>query len=155
MWTSGSRFRVSGRSVGSVRIKFALFLVCLLLVSLVGVGCGDYTELEFREPLDTIEVDLTSEPTLEPSKITVERPGTYAFKVKNVTDDTAHALEIKSLEGAKINYKVGSVRTEDLGPGESNPEFKVHLEPGKYEFSCPIGHHKAQGEKSIFTVREG
>lgn len=139
-----------------MRVKFVVLLSCLLLVALIVAGCDSYTELQYREPLDTIEVDMTSEPTLEPDKITLDRPGTYAFRVENVTEDTAHALEIRATEGIKINYKEeGSVRTEDLGPGVSNPEFKVHLEPGTYEVSCPIGHHKAQGERGTLTVKEG
>lgn len=139
-----------------MRVKYIVLLSCLFLVTLIGVGCGNYTELEFRKPLDTVKVDLTSAPrTLEPREITLDRPGTYAFKVKNVTDDTAHALEIKATEGSKINYKEGSVRTGDLGPGESNPEFKVFLEPGTYELFDPIGHHEAQGEKGTLTVKKG
>jgi len=128
--------------------------MCLLLVPLIGAGCGGYTELEYREPLDTIEVDLVSARTLEPSEITLDRPGTYAFRVENVADDTAHALEIKSTDGAKINYKEGSVRTEDLPPDSSAPEFKVYLEPGTYEILCPVGHHAEQGMRGKLTVKE-
>lgn len=138
-----------------MRVKFVVLLSCVFVVSLIGIGCGGYTELEYREPLDTIEVTLTSAPTLEPGEITLDRPGTYSFRVENVTDDVAHALEITATEGAKINYKEGSVRTADLGPGESSPEFKVHLEPGTYEVLCPVGHHEEQGETGTITVREG
>lgn len=141
---------------GRVRVKFVIFLICTLPLSLVVAGCGSYTELAYREPLDTIEVYLTSEPTLEPSKVILDRPGTYAFKVENTTDSVAHALEIRAKEGTKINYKEeGSVRTADLAPGESNPEFNVVLEPGTYEVFCPVGHHRVQGEKGTFTVEEG
>lgn len=138
-----------------MRVKFVVLLGCLLLVSLIGAGCGGYTELEYRKPLDTIEVDLVSPRTLEPSEITLDRPGTYAFRVKNVADDTAHALEIRSTEGAKVDYKEGSVRTADLSPGASNPEFKVELEPGTYEIFCPVGHHEEQGMRGTLTVEEG
>ena len=138
-----------------MRVKFVALLGCLLLAALVGAGCGGYTELEHREPLDTIEVDLVSARTLEPSEIVLHRPGTYAFRVKNVADNVAHALEIRSTEGAKINYKVGSVRTKDLAPGESAPEFKVELEPGTYEIFCPVGHHRVQGMRGTLTVEEG
>ncbi len=146
---------VEVRESGFVRVKFVVLLSCLFLVALVVAGCGGYTELKFREPLDTVEVDLAHELTLEPHKIVLDRPGTYAFKVENITDHTAHALEIRATEGAKINYKEGSVRTEDLGPGESNPEFKVYLEPGTYEIFCPVGHHRAMGMRGTLTVREG
>jgi hypothetical protein len=137
-----------------VKIKL-VGLSCLFLVALIGAGCGGYTELEYRQPLDTIEVDLVSARTLEPSRIVLDRPGTYAFRVENVADDTAHALEIRSTEGARINYKVGSVRTEDLPPGKSAPEFKVYLEPGTYEILCPVGHMEEQGMRGTLTVKEG
>lgn len=138
-----------------MRVKSVVLSGCLLLVTLIGAGCGGYTELEYREPLDTIEVDLVDARRLEPSEITLERPGTYAFRVKNVADDDGHALEIKSTEGAKINYKEGSVRTADLPPGVSAPEFKVHLEPGTYEISCPVSHHAEQGMRGTLTVKGG
>ena len=140
-----------------MRVKLIVLLSCFLLVTLIGAGCGNFTEVEYRKPLDTVKINLTSAPkTLEPREIVLDRPGTYAFEVKNTTDDTAHALEIKATEGgAKIDYKEGSVRTGDLGPGESNPEFKVYLEPGTYEMFDPIGHHQAQGEKGTLTVKKG
>jgi uncharacterized cupredoxin-like copper-binding protein len=126
----------------------------MLSVVLTVAGCGGYTEVEYRKPLDTIEVHLAGAHRLEPSEITLDRPGTYAFRVKNVSDDVAHALEITSTEGAEINYEEGSVRTEDLPPGESAPEFKVHLGPGTYEISCPVDHHKEEGMKGTITVEE-
>lgn len=137
-----------------MRAKLVVLLTCLLPVALTGAGCGGYTELEYRKPLDTIEVDLTSPRKLKPSEIILDRPGTYAFRVKNVADDTAHALEIRSTEGAKIDHKDGAVRTADLAPGESNPEFKAYLEPGTYEIICPVGHHEEQGMKGTLTVEE-
>ncbi len=138
-----------------MRVKSVILLGCMLLVTLIGAGCGGYTELEYRKPLDTIEVDLVGARTLEPSEIILERPGTYAIRVENVADDVAHALEIKSTEGAKINYKEGSVRTEDLPPGASAPEFKVELEPGTYEISCPVSDHAEQGMRGTLTVKGG
>jgi hypothetical protein len=58
--------RASNREGHFVRVKYVL-LSCLLLVSLIGAGCGGYTELEYRKPLDTIEVDLAGADRLEPS----------------------------------------------------------------------------------------
>lgn len=138
-----------------MRVKFVILLSYLFLMSLIGAGCGGYTELEAREPLDTVEVELAGERTLEPSEITLDRPGTYAFEVENVTEDDAHALEISSTEGAEINYKEGAVRSEDLSPGTSATEFKVELEPGTYEISCPVGHHEEEGMRGTLTVKEG
>jgi uncharacterized cupredoxin-like copper-binding protein len=137
-----------------VRARLVILLSCLIMVSLIGAGCGGYTEVEYRKPLDTVEVDLTGAYRLEPSEITLDRPGTYAFRVKNVADDVAHAFEITSTDGAKLDYGEGSVRTEDLPPGESAPEFKVHLGPGTYEISCPVDHHKEEGMKGTLTVED-
>ncbi len=137
-----------------MRVKPVVLLTCLLLVSLLGASCGGYTELEYREPLDTVKVDLTIERTLDPSEITLDQPGTYLFEVENVTEDVAHAFEIKATEGARVNYKEGSVRTIDLPPGQST-EFKAELEPGTYEIYCPVGHHREQGMRGTLTVEEG
>ena len=137
-----------------VRVKPVVLLTCLLSVSLIGASCGGYTELEYREPLDTVKVDLTIERTLDPSEITLDQPGTYLFEVKNVTEDVAHAFEIKATEGARVNYKEGSVRTINLPPGEST-EFKAELEPGTYEIYCPVGSHREQGMRGTLTVEEG
>ena len=137
-----------------MRVRLVVLLSCLLVASLIGASCGGYTEVEYRKPLDTIEVDLAGARSLEPSEITLDRPGTYAFRVKNVSDDVAHAFEIRSTGDARLNYGEGSVRTEDLPPGESAPEFKVHFGPGTYEISCPVGHHKEEGMKGTLTVEE-
>lgn len=136
-----------------MRAKLVVLSSCLLSVFL-GAGCGGFTELEAREPLDTVKVELADERTLELSVITLPRPGTYLFEVENVTEDVAHALEIESTEGAEVNYKDGSVRSLDLPPGEST-EFKVNLEPGTYDIVCPIANHRKQGMTGMITVEEG
>ncbi len=137
-----------------MRVKPVVLLSCLLSVSLIVVSCGGgYTELEFREPMDTVKVDLAIERTLEPSEITLDQPGTYLFEVENATEDVAHAFEIKATEGARVNYKEGSVRTLDLPPGQST-EFKAELEPGTYEIYCPVGNHREQGMRGTLTVKE-
>ena len=128
--------------------------IIALLASLIAAGCGGYTEVEYRKPLDTVEIDLAGARQLKPSEITLHRPGTYAFRVKNTSDDVAHSLEIRSTSGAKINYGEGSVRTEDLPPGESAPEFKVHLGPGTYEISSPVGNQQEEGMKGTLTVED-
>ena len=136
-----------------MRARLVVLLSCLLAVSLIGSGCN-YTELAYREPLDTIKVDLAGERMLDPSDITLDQPGTYLFEVENVTEDVTHAFEIESKEGAKVNYKEGSVRTIELSPGEST-EFKVDLGPGTYEISCPVSNHREQGMRGTLTVEEG
>lgn len=143
--------RASTRGSALARAGLAVVLSLLLLAA---AGCGGYTELDSREPIRTVHVEVAAERTLEPAEITLDRPGTYAFEVENVTADDAHALEIHSEEGARVNYKEGSVRTEDLSPGGSSPRFNVHLEAGTYEISCPVGSHAEEGERGTITVAE-
>lgn len=151
----GYRKRGPGASTRESALARAGLAVVLSLLLLAAAGCGGYTELDSREPIRTVHVEVAAERTLEPAEITLDRPGTYAFEVENVTGNDAHALEIKSEEGAQINYKEGSVRTEDLSPGASAPQFKVHLEAGTYEISCPVGSHAEEGERGTITVAEG
>lgn len=148
----GYRKRSPGASTRGSALARAGLVTVLSLLLLAAAGCGGYTELDSREPLKTVHVKVAAERTLEPEAVTLDRPGTYAFEVENVTDDDAHALEIKSEEGAQINYKEGSVRTEDLSPGASAPRFNVHLEAGTYEISCPVGSHAEEGERGTITV---
>ena len=136
-----------------MRVKLVVVSSCLLSLSLIWAGCG-YTELSRREPLESIKVDL-GERTLDPSEITLDRPGTYAFEVENVAGNVAHAFEIEGKEGAQVNNrKDGSVRSDDLPPGEST-KVQVELGPGTYEIADPVASHKNQGMKGTLTVEEG
>ena len=60
---------------------------------------------------------------MEPSEITLDKPGTYVFKAVN-SGDTVHALEV---EGEGIEEE-----TEEIQPAQSG-ELKVKLAAGTYE----------------------
>jgi len=70
----------------------------------------------------TIQVKET-EFKLEPSEITLDKPGTYVFKAVN-SGDTVHALEV---EGEGIEEE-----TEEIEPGQS-ADLEVNLKAGTYE----------------------
>ena len=77
-----------------------------------------------------------SEFKLDPSRVSVDTPGTYTFKAVN-DGQFVHALEI---EGHGVEEK-----TEDIQPGES-AELTVDLkEAGDYELYCPVDDHRAMG----------
>ena len=91
-----------------------------------------------------IEVKET-EYKLTPAKITLNKPGTYAFKAEN-TGSATHALEI---EGKGVEEE-----TKELGTGQS-AELKVTLKAGRYEIYCPVDYHRQHGMEGTVTVKEG
>ncbi len=92
--------------------------------------------------VETIQIKETDF-ELEPSEITLDKAGTYAFEAENSEEDDTHALEI---EGNGIEAK-----TEDLEPGQS-AELRVDLKPGTYEIYCPVDGHEDLGMKGTITV---
>jgi uncharacterized cupredoxin-like copper-binding protein len=97
-----------------------------------------------ESPIATIQVNET-EMSLDPSEITLDRPGTYVFRAVN-TGNVVHALRI---EGNGIEEQ----STRDIGPGES-ADLQVNLKPGSYEIDCPVDNHEDQGMRGTVTVRE-
>jgi uncharacterized cupredoxin-like copper-binding protein len=143
----------------SVGFKRALVgCVCVLLLGVVfgcGVGGGGGQASKTSGAtttkgsaaaagsiVKTIEVKET-EYKLNPSQITLTKPGTYVFKAMN-SGTITHALEI---EGNGVEEK-----TKDLSPGQS-AELKASLKPGKYEIYCPVDGHKEQGMEGTVTVK--
>jgi uncharacterized cupredoxin-like copper-binding protein len=98
-----------------------------------------------ESPISTIRVNET-EMRLDPSEITLDRPGTYVFRAVN-TGNVVHALRI---EGNGIEEQ----STTNIGPGES-ADLQVNLRPGTYEIDCPVDNHEDQGMRGTVTVREG
>jgi plastocyanin len=105
----------------------------VLIVALA--GCGGDDSPSSSGGGQTIEVSL-SEFALDPSQVSVQKPGTYTFRAVN-DGQTVHALEI---EGHGVEEE-----TEDIQPGET-AELTVELtEAGDYELYCPIGNHRDMG----------
>ena len=94
-------------------------------------------------PIETIQVNET-EMSLDPTDITLDRPGTYVFRAVNVGNDM-HALRI---EGNGIEEQ----KTADIGPGES-ADLAVTLDSGTYEMDCPVDDHEDLGMRGTITVQ--
>jgi uncharacterized cupredoxin-like copper-binding protein len=90
---------------------------------------------------------------LSPSKVTLNKPGTYAFKAEN-KGSAEHNLEIDG-EGVKgKGGQTGEARLEqNLQPGQSGVLTVIFKEPGTYEMYCPIIGHRLAGMKGSVVVR--
>jgi plastocyanin len=90
---------------------------------------------------ETVDVSLTDF-AIDPPNPTVAA-GTVTFAVSN--DGSApHNLEV---EGNGVEEELPA----DLSGGESG-ELTVDLQPGTYEWYCPVGNHAAMGMEGELTV---
>jgi len=135
-------------------------LIALALVTAVFAGCGgDDDEESAATPTATAEA--TQEPassgggeTLafsapEDGSLKFDQGGDVTAKAGKVTvtfdnpSSVPHAVEI---EGNGVEKE-----TETVTGGEA-PPVEVDLEPGTYEFYCPVGGHREAGMEGTLTV---
>jgi uncharacterized cupredoxin-like copper-binding protein len=96
----------------------------------------------------TIQIS-EKEYSLNPSSITVPKPGTYEFEVTN-DGTTTHALEIEQSGGNGGDN--GETKTGDIAPG-SHKSVKFTFSSGaRFEMYCPIDDHKAMGMEGDISV---
>jgi plastocyanin len=105
------------------------------------------TETTTEEPAggggggETVDVSL-KDFSIDPADPTV-KAGTVTFAVSN-DGETVHNLEI---EGDGLEEELSS----DLSAGDSG-DLTVDLQPGTYEWYCPIGNHRDLGMEGEVTV---
>jgi uncharacterized cupredoxin-like copper-binding protein len=102
--------------------------------------------------LETIVIRET-EMKLSPSTITLNKPGTYAFKAVN-KGSIQHSLEIDG-DGLKSQGgEVGEARLEqNSNPGQSGVLTVTFQEPGTYEMYCPVIGHRLAGMKGEVVIK--
>ena len=126
-------------------VKRIVLLTATAILALILAGCGGASggagSTTKDAVVDTVAVK-ESEFKLNPSSITLKKPGAYVFKVENV-GSFGHSLEIEG-NGVQAETKV-------LDAGKSE-EIKVDLKPGAYEMYCPVDGHKDKGMKGKVTV---
>jgi uncharacterized cupredoxin-like copper-binding protein len=95
--------------------------------------------------LQTIQIS-EKEYLLNPSTLTVPKPGTYAFEVTNKGTIThAFTVEASGSEGDEVE-------SGSIDPGSSKT-IKFTFEAGKhYEMYCPVDGHKAEGMAGTISV---
>jgi len=79
-----------------------------------------------------------------PSDPTV-KSGEVTFNLKN-DGQAPHSLEIEDVNGSDQEIE------GDVSPGQSGT-LKVDLQPGTYEFYCPVANHKELGMEGEITVK--
>lgn len=123
-----------------------LLPLAILVAVLLSAGCG--SDGNGATGADTAaagaeSVALTAtEFKFDPTDVSVDAAGKVTFTVTNDGQQT-HALEV---EGNGVEEK-----TDSIAPGESGA-LTVDLEPGEYEFYCPIDGHRDQGMEGKLVV---
>jgi uncharacterized cupredoxin-like copper-binding protein len=147
--------RIAGtrRRTHVLAAAIAAALVCVFAVSACG---GDEGEETIAAPTttegatgatgaqgeaQTVDVSLT-EFAIDPANPRVNA-GTVSFDVSN-DGEIVHNLEV---EGNGVEEEL----EQDLQPGDSG-ELTVDLDPGTYEWYCPIGDHAEQGMEGELVV---
>ena len=96
--------------------------------------------------VQTIQIS-EKEFSLNPSSVTLPKPGTYAFKVTNDGQIT-HAFNIEQSGGGDS----GEEETGDIAPGESKTLKFTFSSGARYEMYCPVDGHKDQGMEGSISV---
>jgi uncharacterized cupredoxin-like copper-binding protein len=102
-------------------------------------GGGTTAKAEVRPGGEVIRtvVIKESEFKLDPSNVTLDKPGTYVFKARNI-GNFPHALEVED-HGVEAE-------TRQLNAGRSW-KLKVDFKnPGTYEMYCPVDGHRDGGQ---------
>jgi plastocyanin len=127
-------------------VRRLLPLLVIVLAVLVPAGCGSDGDDETGGDTAAVggeSVALTAtEFAFDPADVSVDAAGKVTFTVSNDGQET-HALEV---EGNGVEEETGSI-----APGESGT-LTVDLEPGEYEFYCPIDGHREQGMEGELVV---
>ena len=93
--------------------------------------------------IQTIQIS-EKEYSLNPSTLTVPKPGTYEFDVTNDGQIT-HAFTIEQSGG-------GEAKTGDIDPGSHKTVKFTFSADHKYELYCPIDGHKDMGMAGTISV---
>jgi plastocyanin len=126
-----------------MRRLLVLFPLAFLLAA-CGGGYGGGNGTSSGSVLQTIQIS-EKEYSLNPSTITVAKPGTYAFEVTN-NGKITHAFTIAAGAGGK------KVESGDIQPGSHKTVKYTFAAGGSYQMYCPIDGHRSQGMAGTIKV---
>jgi uncharacterized cupredoxin-like copper-binding protein len=91
-------------------------------------------------------VDLTATDFKFDPSDTTAKSGNVTFSLKN-DGQVTHSLEIEDVTPGHDQELEGNVSPRSSG------NLTVNLKPGKYEFYCPIDHHRQMGMEGELVVK--
>jgi uncharacterized cupredoxin-like copper-binding protein len=116
-------------------------LLALIPLGLLLAACGGSSGSEGSAAggavIQTIRIS-EKEYSLNPSTVTLPKPGTYEFDVTNDGSIT-HAFNVEESGGGD------EAEAGDIDPGSHKTVKFTFSAGGSYEMYCPIDGHKAQG----------
>ncbi len=119
-------------------------VLLLAVVILAGCGSDDSNDQAARDTSGVAgSVELTAtEYKFDPSTVELAKSGEMTFTLVN-DGQVTHALEI---EGQGIEEESDEIE------GGATTALTVDLEPGEYEFYCPVDDHREKGMEGTLTV---
>jgi uncharacterized cupredoxin-like copper-binding protein len=133
-----------------MRRLLALLPFALLLAACGGSSnssSGDEGSASGGAVVQTIQIS-EKEYSLNPSTISVPKPGAYAFEVTN-DGSTTHGFNVEASGGGGDENEVES---GNISPGSSKT-VKFTFEAGKrYEMYCPVDGHRQEGMAGTISV---
>lgn len=111
-----------------------------------GSGSSDGTK---GRVIKTVAIKET-EWKLSPSRLTLSKPGTYAFKAEDRGDDQ-HSLTIV---GKVVKNDAGEAQLKQaVNPGQNGVLRVTFQKAGTYQMYCPIDGHEELGMKGKVVVK--
>jgi uncharacterized cupredoxin-like copper-binding protein len=124
-------------------------LLTVVPLALLAAACGGNSG-GGSNVVQTIQIS-EKEYTINPTTITLPKPGTYAFDVTNDGKIT-HALNIEQSGEDDMGDEGGEVESGDISPGSHKTVEFTFSANGKYEMYCPIDGHKDRGMEGQIDV---
>ena len=120
----------------------------ILLPGLLLAGCGGGGGSDEADNggavVQTIQIS-EKEFSLNPSTVTVPKPGTYEFDVTN-DGSVTHAFNVERSGGGD------EAETGDIDPGSHKTVKFTFSAGGSYEMYCPVDGHRSEGMEGTIMV---
>jgi plastocyanin len=138
------------------------FFVLAVAAALAFAGCGGDDGESTPTPAATeaaTETPTEAAASGAASKLAIAAdPGGAKKFTETELTATAGQVEIDFSNDSQLPHAVeiegnGVEETTETVTGEDAPPLTVDLEPGTYEFYCPVGDHRAEGMEGTLTVQ--